>query len=69
MASTPIDLGEVPALIGLLAEALGDAVTTSGPRPTERLRRASPWSKIRNLFRPTLAKVVDFPVLRSARRE
>lgn len=69
VASTPIDLAEVPALIGLLAEALGDAVTISDQQPSRTTRRRSPWSRIRNLFRPTLAKVVDFPAIRGARRE
>jgi len=69
VASTPIDLSEVPALIGLLAEALGDAVATSDSQPTNAPLRSSPWSKIRNFFRPTLAKVVDFPDIRGIRRE
>ncbi|MGA3147769.1 MAG: hypothetical protein ABSF33_09855 [Acidimicrobiales bacterium] len=69
VASTPIDLAEVPALIGLLAGALGDAATNSDQQSTGRSPRPSPWSRVRDLFRPTLAKVVDFPVVRGGRRE
>lgn len=69
VASTPIDLAEVPALIGLLAEALGDAATQADRESTGRPPRPSPWMRIRDLFRPTLAKVVDFPVIRGTRRE
>ena len=69
VASTPIDLAEVPALIGVLVEALGDAVTTSDLQSADRPSRPSPWSKIKNLFRPTLAKVVELPVIRGNRRE
>jgi hypothetical protein len=59
VASTPIDLSEVPSLIGLLAEALGDAVATSDSQSGNAPFRPSPWSKIRNFLRPSLAKVVD----------
>ena len=69
MASTPIDLSEVPSLIGLLAEALGDAVATSDSQSGNAPFRPSPWSKIRNFLRPTLAKVVDLPDIRGIRRE
>lgn len=62
VASTPIDLTEIPALIGLLAEALGDAVTSAELQSTEKPMRPSLWSKLREFLRPTLAKIVDFPV-------
>jgi hypothetical protein len=69
VASTPIDLSDVPSLIGLLAEALGDAVATSDSHSAHPPAQRLPWSKIRNLFRPTLAKVVDLTDMSANRRK
>ena len=62
VASTPVDISELPSLIGVLAEALGDAVVTSGPSPLSRPTKPSTWSKLRERFRPALAKVVDLHI-------
>ena len=59
VASTPIDLSEVPALIGLLAEALGEATARPDSGTATEIHRDSVWSKVRSMFRPTLAKVLD----------
>ncbi len=64
MASTPIELSEVPALIGVLADALGDAVDTSGRTPAASPQRASLLSAVRGWLRPKLAHVTE---LRSVR--
>ncbi len=63
VASTPVELSEVPALIGALADALGDAIDV----PTERTvppSRGSLLSVIRGWLRPRLAQITD---LRPAR--
>jgi hypothetical protein len=68
VASTPVDISELPSLIGVLAEALGDAVVLSGPGSVSGPAKPSAFSKLRDRFRPTLAKVVDLhmkPVHRS----
>ena len=59
VASTPLDVSELPALIGVLAEALGDAVAVS-PRHEGGAER-SIWLRIRRHFRPSLARVVELP--------
>ena len=69
VASTPIDLSEVPPLIGLLAEALGDAVATSDSHSVDPPARRLPWTKIRDFFRPTLAKVIDLGDTSAGRRK
>ncbi len=61
VASTPIDLGEVPALIGVLADALGEAAAAPGSVSKVEAPGRSPWSKVRDGLRPALAKVVDHP--------
>ena len=39
VASTPIELSEVSALIGVLADALGDAIGATAPAPPASQRR------------------------------
>jgi hypothetical protein len=55
-------VSELPALIGVLAEALGDAVGVS-PRREDRADR-SIRSRIRKYFRPTVARIVEIPLRR-----
>jgi len=55
VASTPIELSEVPALIGVLADALGDAVDTSRRIPVAPSQKASLLSAVRGWLRPKLA--------------
>jgi hypothetical protein len=64
VASTPVQLTELPALIGVLVDALGDAVVSPEPDLVSSPKDPSRWSKRRNRFRPVLAKVVDLPVRR-----
>jgi hypothetical protein len=50
VASTPIELGEVPAFIGVLADALGDAVAERAQTPLRgrgRGRGQAPWTSLR----------------------
>jgi len=68
VASTPIDLGEIPALIGVLAQALGDGTTISAP-PSATHDAPSLWSSLRGRFRPSLAKVVELSLIRELQRE
>ena len=68
VASTPVDISDVPSLIGVLAAALGDAVVMAGSTSVGRPAKPSVWSELRDRLRPTLAKVVDIrmkPVQRS----
>ena len=68
VASTPVDLAELPALIGVLAEALGDAATT--PSPTiESPAKPSLLQWLRSRFRPTLGKIVELPHLHGHQRD
>jgi hypothetical protein len=59
VASTPIELGELPTLIGVLADALGDAVRSSEtplgtiPYNTKLLDRIKQW------LRPRLAQIIE----------
>jgi hypothetical protein len=64
VASTPVDLGEVPAIIGVLADALGDAVAAPDPVSAAVPPVRSPWSRLRDRLRPAMAKVVELPVRR-----
>jgi hypothetical protein len=64
VASTPVELSEVPALIGVLAEALGDAIdnpTTSVSPPPPK---PSILAFIRNWVRPKLAQVAELRLVR-----
>jgi hypothetical protein len=66
VASTPIELSEVSALIGVLADALGDAVTgTEAQTPAATPVRPSVISTLRNWFRPKLAQITELRVVRN----
>jgi hypothetical protein len=69
VASTPIEFTEIPALIGVLADALGDALPTSDSRSVVVSARPTLWSRARGLFRPPLAKVVELRLIREMQRE
>jgi hypothetical protein len=68
VASTPIELSEVSALIGVLVDALGDAATGPDASSTTSGSRPSVLSRIKAVFRPTLAKIIDLRVLREGQR-
>ena len=66
MASTPIELGEVSALIGVLADALGDAIGATAPAPPDSQRqRPSVLAALRQWFRPKLAQITELRVVRN----
>ena len=69
VASTPVDLVELPALIGVLAEALGDAAAVSPPPTGGGPGRQSTWRKLRDHFRPALGKIVEMPHRHGLQRE
>lgn len=58
IASTPVDLNELPPIIAALAEALGDEVAQPGPAPNSAGRLLP---RLRAWFRPKMARVVSFP--------
>jgi hypothetical protein len=68
VASTPIELSEVSDLIGVLADALGDAVnqtTTQSQSDTPTAAtRPTILSAIRSWFRPKLAQITELRLVR-----
>jgi hypothetical protein len=64
VASTPIELNEVSALIGVLADALGDAVGVTDITPAPASARPSIVSTLRNWFRPKLAQITELRIVR-----
>jgi hypothetical protein len=65
VASTPIELSEVSGLIGVLADALGDALDDSAPRAATPAARLSVSATIRNWFRPKLAQITELRLVRN----
>ena len=66
VASTPIELSEVSALIGVLADALGDAIGATAPAPPASQReRPSVLATLRHWFRPKLAQITELRVVRN----
>lgn len=57
VASTPIELSEVPALIGVLADALGDAIDRD--IPVVGSSRLGFVERVREWLRPRLAQVTE----------
>jgi hypothetical protein len=65
IASTPIELGEVPGLIGILADALGVAAVTTGHRPSVvPLPRPRFIAALQRWVHPRLAQVTELRALR-----
>jgi hypothetical protein len=60
VASTPVDLTELPALIGVLVDALGHAVAAPSPA-LECVPNPSLWHRLTARFRPTVGTVVELP--------
>jgi hypothetical protein len=64
VASTPIELSEVSALIGVLADALGDSIGVTAPAPPASAPgRPSVLATLRRWFRPTLAQITKLRVV------
>ncbi len=65
VASTPIEIHEVPGLIGVLADAIGDAIDRPGAPPTtDAGQGASLLSALRSWLRPRLAQISELRVTR-----
>ncbi len=67
VASTPVEITEVPALIGLLADAMGDAI--EGTARTTRTSRAPGgaarlFEQVTDWLRPRLAQVAELRLTR-----
>jgi hypothetical protein len=61
VASTPVELAEIPAIFNVLVQALADATTlpTSGaPAPSARSLRRDVGELLRAWLRPRLAPIV-----------
>jgi hypothetical protein len=59
VASTPVEVGEVPALIGILADALGDAVECPAATPRARRGMGVLLERLDHWLRPRLAQVAE----------
>jgi hypothetical protein len=68
VASTPVDVSEVPALIGVLADALGDAIGGKANEGVAAPRTGSLLSVVRRWFRPRLAQITELRLLRDSSR-
>jgi hypothetical protein len=65
VASTPIELSEVPVLIGVLADALGDAIDRPGaPAPKAETMTHHVVETIRSWLKPRLAQVAELRLVR-----
>ena len=64
VASTPVELTEIPALIGVLADALGDAIAAPVQTPPSPTTRVPPLTAVRAWLRPKLATVTELRVVR-----
>jgi hypothetical protein len=67
VASTPIELAEVSGLIGVLADALGDAIDTTVPAAVTPQRRLTVMGVVRNWIRPKLAQVTELRLVKNPR--
>jgi chromate reductase len=68
-ASTPVDLSEVPALIGVLADALGDAIDAPAVENSAAAPRTSLVSIIRSWLRPRLAQITELRLVRDPSKD
>jgi hypothetical protein len=64
VASTPVDLNEVPSLIGVLADALGDAIDSTVAKESAPPSKVSLLSVIRSWLRPRLAQITELRLVR-----
>jgi hypothetical protein len=66
VASTPIELGEVSALIGVLADALGEAIEQAAPFSAGVPVRPTLMARLRHWVSPRLAQVTELRLVREA---
>jgi hypothetical protein len=66
VASTPVDVSEVPALIGVLADALGDAIGGKKNESVTAPRMDSVLSLVRRWLRPRLAQITELRLVRDS---
>jgi hypothetical protein len=59
VASTPVETDELPDLIALLADALGDAARIRESSPLSEAARPRLLAKLRLWLRPHLAQIVE----------
>ena len=69
VASTPVELSEVPALIGVLADALGDAIDTPTESSMVPPPKASLLSVVRRWLRPRLAQITELRLVRDPSKD
>src|SRR5580704_18542086 len=69
VASTPVELSEVPALIGVLADALGDAIDVPPNEATTTPSRGSLLSVVRSWLRPRLAQITELRLVRDPSKD
>jgi hypothetical protein len=69
VASTPVELREVPALIGVLADALGDAIDASPKGSVTPPSKGSLLSRIRSWLRPRLAQITELRLVRDPSKD
>lgn len=62
VASTPIELTEVSGLIGVLADALGDAIDLTTGTASTQSRGAHLLAELRAWLKPRLAQIVELRV-------
>lgn len=69
VASTPIELGEIPTLVGILVDALGDGVAPAERPVSGQAGFAGVVAALRRWLRPGLAQVRDLPPPTASGRE
>jgi hypothetical protein len=69
VASTPVELSEVPGLIGVLADALGDAVDATAPEGVTAPSQGSLLAALRRWLRPRLAQITELRLVRDPSKD
>ncbi|HEY6624094.1 MAG TPA: hypothetical protein VIX85_09700 [Acidimicrobiales bacterium] len=62
VASTPVELAELPSIVGVLVQALADAMTLptkDPPAPSARSVRRDVGERLRAWVRPRLAPIIE----------
>ena len=69
VASTPVELSEVPGLIGVLADALGDAVDATATEGVTAPSQGSLLAALRRWLRPRLAQITELRLVRDPSKD